>query len=105
MSVGTRIRESRKVLNLSQRALAHAIGVTPQHISLIEKDRRVPSLAFLIKMAKELGVTVDYLVTGREGTHVDLITTIKADKTINIEVKRALITLIEAIKKSQDTTE
>ena len=53
-------------------------------------------------MATELGVSVDYLVTGREGIKVDLITAIKADKTINIEIKKALITLIEAIKKSQD---
>ena len=41
--------------------MAKALGVTPQHISAIEQDKRVPSLPFLIRLAEYLGVTIDYL--------------------------------------------
>jgi len=36
-------------------------------ISSVEQGRRVPSLGFLVKAAAELGVSVDYLVAGKEG--------------------------------------
>ncbi|GAG62095.1 unnamed protein product, partial [marine sediment metagenome] len=89
MSVGQRIRTRRQALELTQQDLAEAIGLTPQHISAIEQGKRFPSLPALANLAEELGVTVDYLVTGKEGVITDTIPAIKADKTLNLEVKRA----------------
>lgn len=102
MSVGSRIQKQRKEMRLSQQDLAHALGVTPQHISLIEKDRRIPSLDFMIRMAHELGVSIDYLVTGKEGLPIDIVTAIKADKILTVKVKKAFITLIEEIRNTQN---
>jgi transcriptional regulator with XRE-family HTH domain len=85
-------------LEISQRDLAQALGVTPQHISFVEQDRRTPSLTFVAKLAEELGVTIDYLVNGREGGSTDIIPAIKADKTLKLDVKRALIALVQQFR-------
>jgi transcriptional regulator with XRE-family HTH domain len=97
MSIGKRIRKRRQVLEITQQELAKAIGVTPQHVSAIEQDKRDPSLSSLARLAEELGVTVDYLVTGKEGGVADPIPAIKADKRLNLKAKKALIALIEEL--------
>lgn len=98
MSIGQRLRKRRQALKLTQQELAESLRVTPQHISAIEQDVRAPSLPFLAKLAEELGVTIDYLVMGKESIITDIIPTIKADKTLNLETKRALITLVRTLR-------
>lgn len=97
MSIGKRIRKRRQELKLTQEDLARALGLTPQHISGIEQDKRSPSLSSLAKLAEELGITVDYLVTGKEGVIVDTIPVIKADKKLSLESKKALVTLVKEL--------
>lgn len=96
MSIGERIRRRRQELNLTQRDLAESLSLTPQHISAIEQDKRAPSLSSLARLAEQLGVTIDYIVTGKENLITNSIPAIKADKKLTLESKRALITLIEA---------
>jgi transcriptional regulator with XRE-family HTH domain len=95
MSIGKRIRKRRQELKLTQEDLARTLDLTPQHISGIEQDKRSPSLSSLAKLAEELGITVDYLVTGKESIIVDLIPAIKADKKLPLETKKALVTLVK----------
>lgn len=97
MTLGERLRKRRQVMKLTQQELGKALGLTSQHISAIEQDKRVPSLASLVKMAKELGVSVDCLLTGEEGVITDTIPAIKADKKLKLEAKKALITLVQAL--------
>ena len=97
MSIGKRIRKRRQELKFTQEDLASALGLTPQHISGIEQDKRNPSLSSLAKLAEELGITVDYLVTGKEGVIVDTIPAIKADKKLSLESKKALVTLVQEL--------
>ena len=103
MSLGQRIRVRRQSLKLTQQQIAQALGVSSQHISAIEQDKRAPSLSSLAKLAEELGVTVDYLVVGREGIITDTIPAIKADKSLTLEVKRSLISLVQALRASART--
>jgi len=77
--------------------LAEALGFTPQHISAIEQDKRLPAISSLARMAEELGVTIDYLVTGKEGVITDTIPAIKADKKLALEEKDALVALVKAL--------
>ena len=100
MSIGQRIRTRRQALKLTQQDLAKAIRLTPQHISAIEQEKRAPSLASLAKLAEELGVTIDFIVTGKEGIITDTIPAIKADKTLQLESKRALIAIVRAVRDS-----
>ena len=100
MTLGHRLRSRRQALKLSQFELAEAVRLTPQHISAIEQDKRAPSLSSLAKLADELGVTTDYLITGKEGIVTDTIATIKADKKLKLEVKKALVTLVHSLHDS-----
>ena len=97
MALGQRIRMRRETLKLTQQELAEALELTPQHISAIEQEKRAPSLPALAKLAIELGVTVDYLVVGKEGTITDIIPAIKADKRLGLKAKKALIALVEEL--------
>ena len=95
MSLGQRIIKRRKILKITQQELADVLGITPQHISLIEQEKAGPSLTLLPKLAEELGVSIDYLLSGKEGIIIDIVPAIKANKTLNLKVKRALIALVE----------
>ncbi|MCD6391193.1 MAG: helix-turn-helix transcriptional regulator [Dehalococcoidia bacterium] len=97
MSIGKRIRKRRQLLEMTQKELAEAIGVTPQHISAVEQDKRDPSLSSLAKLAEELGVTIDYLVTGKESVITDTIPAIKGDKKLKLKAKKALTALIQEL--------
>ena len=99
MSLGQRIIKRRRILKITQQELGQAIGVTPQHISLIEQGKAAPSLALLPKLAEELGVSIDCLLSGKEGVIIDIIPAIKASKRLNLKVKRALIALVEEYGK------
>lgn len=59
-----RIKELRKLKNLTQRELAKQIGITQPALSNYE-DGRNPEISILTKLADFFGVTVDYLI-GRE---------------------------------------
>ena len=99
MSLGERIKQRRQDLKITQQELAQSLGMTPQHISAIEQDKWAPSIALLPKLAEELGVSIDYLVSGKEGVITDIIPAIKANKRLTLKVKRALIALVEEYSK------
>lgn len=97
MSIGERIRKRRLELKLTQQEIAQALGLTSQHISAIEQDKRIPSLHSLTKLAEELGVSVDFLVAGKQGVIVDTIPAIKADKKLTLKSKKTLVALVEEL--------
>lgn len=99
MSLGQRVRERRIALDITQQDLADALEVSPQHISVIEQDKVAPSVALLAKLAQELGVSADYLLSGNEGIITEVIPSIKADKKLNIEAKKILIALVKQLRK------
>lgn len=45
----------------TQGQLEHASGVSQQHISQIARGERIPGIAALTKLAKALGVSLDWL--------------------------------------------
>ena len=47
MEIGDRIRAKRTMLKLTQKELADALELTPQHISAIENNHRLPSIDLL----------------------------------------------------------
>lgn len=62
--VGAAIRERRKELGLSQRALAAKIPVTEKTLARWEKGQSFGHMSNLEKVAEELDTTVDALMTG-----------------------------------------
>jgi len=60
--IGQRIRQERNKLRLTQEQLAELAGVNESYIGQIERAAKNPSLESLIKIAKALGVTLDYFL-------------------------------------------
>lgn len=63
--LGTQIALLRQKAGLSQRQLAERLHLSSSAVGMYEQGRRHPSLDILIALAREFGVTVDYLITGR----------------------------------------
>ena len=61
-NLGARISEARKNKKIFQKELAQKLGVAKSTISGYEAGFRKPDPDTLLKLAKELDVTVDYLV-------------------------------------------
>ena len=62
MTVGEKIQEYRKDLNLSQEELGQKLLVSRQTISLWEKDQTVPTIDNLIRLREIFGVSVDEIL-------------------------------------------
>ncbi len=60
------IRQKRTEMGISQEALAERMGVTVQAVSKWENGLSCPDIAVVPDIADFFGVTVDYLLTGRE---------------------------------------
>jgi transcriptional regulator with XRE-family HTH domain len=58
VTLGNAIKLIRTAKGMKQLTLAERLDVSPNYISLVEKDRREPSIPFLRKLAKELGVPI-----------------------------------------------
>ena len=68
-SCGVRLKRLRQKKHLSQETLAAAANLRKSHISMLESgERKLTLLSALaaVAMAQTLGVSVDYLVTGKE---------------------------------------
>lgn len=57
--IGTRIRDQRKALGITQAELAKRCGISASYLNLIEGDRRNIAGALLKKLADELGAPVE----------------------------------------------
>ena len=65
VEMGSRIRERRKTLRLSQEELAERANISKQTVSRAENAQRELGTGNLIKIAQALDVSSDYLLTGR----------------------------------------
>ena len=102
MNLANRIRARREALELTQEQLAAATGLSSQYVSLIEQGKRIPSVSSLSRLAEELGVTVDYLITGKESAIPDTIPAIRADTKLTIEAKKALLATVREFYRSKE---
>jgi transcriptional regulator with XRE-family HTH domain len=64
--IGQRIKAIRKMKRISQAELAEATELSVNYISCIETGKRHSSLDVLIRIADELGVSVDHLLNGSQ---------------------------------------
>lgn len=64
-TLGERIRTLRENCGLSQSQLAARVGVIRGYIARLEHDRQRPSAELLWLISRQLGVTMDFLWSGR----------------------------------------
>ena len=90
MTLGNAIKLIRTAKGVKQLTLAKQLDVSSNYISLIEKDRREPSVGFLRKLAKELGVPVGLFFLWQDTDDPNL-------KTKSMVELRDLLTRIQAV--------
>ena len=64
-TIGSRIAGARKAKGMTQEELANILGVSSQAVSKWENDASCPDISMLPRLAKELGLTTDELLTGK----------------------------------------
>ena len=69
-SLGDRLRQLRSERNISQRDLARLAGLSPNSISLIERDETSPSVATLQSLAAALNIRMSYFFEEESPTSV-----------------------------------
>ena len=62
MKMGVIIKNERKLLNLSQSALAKILNTTQDTVSLWELNKRTPDAEMIVKLCKLFQVSADYLL-------------------------------------------
>lgn len=63
--LGARIAALRRQAGLSQAQLAAILKISPSAMGMYEQGRREPSVQILVALAEALGVSTDYLLTGK----------------------------------------
>jgi SOS-response transcriptional repressor LexA len=70
-TLGTRLKNLRKSKKLTQQQVADAIGVSKTSVIYWEKDENLPKHDSLMALAQILGVTSDYLLSGKGSDSLD----------------------------------
>ena len=69
--IGPRIAALRRERGMSQAELAASIGLSPSALGMYEQGRREPSADTMVALARALGVTTDFLLTGKVSAPVE----------------------------------
>lgn len=64
---GSRIAERRNSLNMTQAELAERLDVDPMSVSRWERGKSSPTAHVLGEVARALGVSADWILTGEPG--------------------------------------
>ncbi|GHU85700.1 hypothetical protein FACS1894198_4040 [Clostridia bacterium] len=60
--VGNKLRILRQQYNMTQRQLAHRLGISTSAVGMYEQGRREPDHEMLLSLCKLFGISVDYLL-------------------------------------------
>ena len=70
--LGERIAALRSKFGWSQAELARRLNISPSAVGMYEQGRREPPVDILASLSRRLGVSMDYLLTGRALCRNDL---------------------------------
>ncbi len=86
--LGTRLRREREDLDLTQEALARAVGLSKEFISHLELGKRMPSLETLTTLADFFKKDVSYFLKEKEEAFKILLRGERLDKKARTELKK-----------------
>jgi transcriptional regulator with XRE-family HTH domain len=72
MSVGRSIKFARVAAGITQKDLADRLDVTPNYLSLVENNKREPSISFLRNLAHEIALPLGLLFLNAETDLVEV---------------------------------
>lgn len=93
--MGSKIESLRKAKGLTQRELGQLLGVSASTIGMYEQDRRTPRGQTLSKLAKQLNVSVDFLVN----EDMEAVDTTVTPKKFQLFIERCEGTLVISDRK------
>lgn len=100
MSVGSRLKDERKRIGLTQTELAERCGLTKRSQVNIEKDEHVPGGTYLAA-ASEVGIDVLYVLTGqRHGMSTEEVQLVSAYRLAPPEVRLAVAAALGATARA-----
>ena len=62
IAFGNRVRAARERLGITQEDLAARVGMSPSHMSIVERGVKAPRMDTVVKLANELDLSADYLL-------------------------------------------
>lgn len=65
-AVASVLREERLKKGLSQEELAHLCGIDRTYVSLLERQKRKPTLSTIYKICESLGISMTYFINRTE---------------------------------------
>lgn len=99
---GTRIKQLRLQIGMTQSEVAQALGVTPGYISNVENNRTAMSLRILIYFAKLTGKSLDSLVGDLDADYAETAldkSLYEAIVKLDVKTKKNLLKTIEIWEK------
>ena len=104
MSIGSNLKQARKLRELSQEQLATMADISIGHISKIERDKVDPSVSTIKELAKALNCSTDELIfdESERGPSDDMKLLFEAVNELPKEKKEVVEELIEAIVMKSD---
>jgi len=105
--LGNFIRDQRKNARLSLRKLSGMAGISNPYLSQIERGLRRPSAEILQAIAKSLRISAETLyvkagILEERGDHVDPVTAILRDLTLNEKQKQVLIEIYQSFRHENE---
>lgn len=97
MSVGERITELRKALNMSQVELAKQVDVSRQAVSKWENGQSMPDATKMLLLADVLDTDIEYLSTGRRNFARRPPVVLTTVETVEKVVEKPVIQVVERI--------
>lgn len=88
-SLGKRITNARKKLDMNQKELAEKCGITEATLSRYENELREPKGEVVVKIANALDVSTDYLLGRTDNRNL----TVKDEKSIKNDLKKMMTDL------------
>ena len=83
IKMGERISERRKALKMTQEELAERIDVSIPMISNLEQGKKAIRPENLVKICSVLGLSADYILTGKTATKQDYTSLFEGIETLN----------------------
>ena len=102
--MGIRIKEAREKKGYTQEQLAELVGLSVQHISVIERGVKSPRLDTFIHIANELEVSADYLLRDMLKVSDELTSNelVEAMRKISSKEKKRILKIMQLLIETAD---
>lgn len=87
-NIGDRIKQKRRKLGLTQAELGEKLNITDRAVSKWEQGEGDPNLSIIPDIAKILGVSLDYLLLGKEEEPAITLDDMDAEKRLSLLIKK-----------------